>query len=427
MTMDILLYEIKKVIKSPILIALSVVFIIFNGIVIYDNSYIREDLKLANELIKKTGYEINDEMFGKMDLEYSQLMQELNIVTKEMFNKEFQSLSEFLDSEEYKKINYREVDFSDSEIGVINELLIVDMYKNLSLNLIHDYEEIDIMEMAEEIVKIHGLSGEAANLVRKNYESLALRFEQLKDNGEYKNIFFPGIVYQMHRLLFGNIIGNCLIEIMILVVLMVSLLANYEQDHKTLSLVSTTYRGRNLLKDKLIVSITSAILISMVILSSSLFLYFIVFDYSEFLNVPISSAFNWEIGDGPYICWYNLSFIRYLMLSIGVVFILSVMFTSLTFIICCLLKNSYKTFFAFFVVFGVMFMLPTFINKSSPAMIWSNYNLFMMVLNPHVWFMEAGAFMTSKYYEITTILTNGIILVLLTILAINRFKKEAIV
>lgn len=100
MTMDILLYEIKKVIKSPILIALSVVFIIFNGIVIYDNSYIREDLKLANELIKKTGYEINDEMFGKMDLEYSQLMQELNIVTKEMFNKQFQSLSEFLDSEE---------------------------------------------------------------------------------------------------------------------------------------------------------------------------------------------------------------------------------------------------------------------------------------------------------------------------------------
>lgn len=199
MTMDILLYEIKKVIKSPILIALSVVFIIFNGIVIYDNSYIREDLKLANELIKKTGYEINDEMFGKMDLEYSQLMQELNIVTKEMFNKQFQSLSEFLDSEEYKKINYREVDFSDSEIGVINELLIVDMYKNLSLNLIHDYEEIDIMEMAEEIVKIYGLSGEAANLVRKNYESLALRFEELKDNGEYKNIFFPGIVYRMHR------------------------------------------------------------------------------------------------------------------------------------------------------------------------------------------------------------------------------------
>lgn len=424
--MDILLYEIKKVIKSPILIALSVVFIVFNGIVIYDNSYIREDFKLANELIKKTGYEINDEMFGKMDLEYSQLMQELNIVTKEMFNKEFQSLSEFLDSEEYKKINYREVDFSDSEIDVINELLIVDMYKNLSLNLIHDYEEINIMEMAEEIVKIHGLSGEAANLVRKNYESLALRFEQLKDNGEYKNIFFPGIVYQMHRLLFGNIIGNCLIEIMILVVLMVSLLANYERDHKTLSLVSTTYRGRNLLKDKLIVTITSAILISMVILATSLFLYFIVFDYSEFLNVPISSAFNWE-KDGPYICWYNLTLIRYLMLSLGVTFILSVMFACLAFIISCLLKNSYKTFFAFFIVFGAVFMLPTFINKSSPAMIWSNYNLFMMVLNPQAWFMEAGAFMTSKYYEITTILTNGIILVLLTILAINRFKKEAIV
>lgn len=413
-------------IKSPILIALSVVFIIFNGIVIYDNSYIRKDFKLANELIKKTGYEINDEMFGKMDLEYSQLMQELNIVTKEMFNKEFQSLSEFLDSEEYKKINYREVDFSDSEIDVINELLIVDMYKNLSLNLIHDYEEINIMEMAEEIVKIHGLSGEAANLVRKNYESLALRFEQLKDNGEYKNIFFPGIVYQMHRLLFGNIIGNCLIEIMILVVLMVSLLANYERDHKTLSLVSTTYRGRNLLKDKLIVTITSAILISMVILATSLFLYFIVFDYSEFLNVPISSAFNWE-KDGPYICWYNLTFIRYLMLLLGVTFILSVMFACLAFIISCLLKNSYKTFFAFFIVFGAVFMLPTFINKSSPAMIWSNYNLFMMVLNPQAWFMEAGAFMTSKYYEITTILTNGIILVLLTILAINRFKKEAIV
>ena len=422
--MNIKLFEVKKIITSPILIILTAIFIIYNGFIIYENSYIREDLKLANNLIDKYGYEVNDGIIDMLQVEYDKKIIELNNVTRDRFNKEFNSISEFLDSEEYKSVIYIGKEFTQEEIDLFVSLSTIDLYKNSVIENIESYESIDIMNMAEGYIMDYELSGRAAELVRENYKKLLPRFEELKNNKEHKKLFFVGTIYKTHSLLFRKIFGKCLLEIMALVVLMVGLVINYERENKTLSIVSVTKRGRNLVKDKLAVCIGGAITITVIILGVTLIFYFITFDYTSIYNVPISSALNWELT--PVISWYNISFIQYLSICIVIAIVLAVIFTGIDFIIASVLKDSYKTFFVFFMLFGLVFMLPRIIDNSYKLLIWSHYNVFILSLNPHMWLREAGPFMTDKYFMFKTLVSNGLAVLMLSYWCIKRFKKENI-
>lgn len=423
--MDIKKQELKKVLSNPILIVLAVVFQLYNGLIIYENSYIREDVKLANRLIDKFGYEVNDEMLKSLDEEYTSKTKELNKIIKDRFNKEFSSVSAFLNSDEYKSLLYSSESYLQSEVDLFDELLTIGNYKNVAIDLIDAYEDLDIMEMAQGGIEAYGIGGDAANLVRKNYEKLIPRFNELKNNGEHKNLFFIGTIYKTHSLLFKKIFVKVIFEIIILIILAVSLLVNYERDNKTIALVSSTKRGRELIKDKLFICIVSAIIITALILGITLLVYFTVFDYSKVYKVPISSALNWELQ--PVISWFNVTFIEYLLMCIAVVFIASIIFASITFVICSVLKSSYKTFFVFFIIFGIVFMLPAFTGNYSKLLIWCHFNVFNLILNPNLWFREAGPFFTYKGYEFWVLSTSGLVTSLLTILCIKRFKKESIV
>lgn len=422
--MGIKLNEFKKVLKSPVLIVLTILFLIYNGFIIYSNSYIREDLNLANDFIEKFGYVVNDEMIADVSNVYESKMIELNKITKERFNKEFSSIDEFLESQEYESVLYSEEGYSDKEIELLNDLSIMNLYKNAAIDNIKAYESLDIMEMAEGSIHDYRLSGKAAEKVREIYSKLVPRFEELKSNKEHKNIYFVGYIYETHSLLYRNIIVKVLFEIIIFVILVISYLINYERDNKTIDLVCTTRRGRNLIKDKLLVALIVSIIGTAVILGITLIMYFIVFDYSKVLSVSISSALNWELT--PVISWLNISVGEYLALSILVVFILAIIFTLISFVICSILKNSYKTFFVFFILFGLVFIMQKFISNSSGMLIGSHYNVVIMTLNPHMWFREAGPFMTDKYYEVITLITNGALAIAMSIWCIKRFKKENI-
>ncbi len=422
--MEIKLNEFKKVLKSPVLIILTMLFLIYNGFIIYSNSYIREDLKLANDFIDQFGYVVNDEMIADVSKVYDNKMIELNEITKEKFNKEFSSIDEFLESSEYESIFYSDEGYSDEEIDLFRELSIMNLYKSVAIDNIRAYEGLDIMEMAEGSIHDYRLSGKAADKVREIYSKLVLRFEELKSNKEHKNIYFVGDIYETHSLLYRNIIVKVLFEIIIFVILVISYLINYERDNKTIDLVCTTRRGRNLIKDKLLVALMVSIIGTAVILGITLIMYFIVFDYSKVLSVPISSALNWELT--PMISWFNISVGEYLALSILVVFILAIIFALISFVICSILKNSYKTFFVFFILFGLVFILQKFISNSSEMLIGSHYNVVIMTLNPHMWFREAGPFMSDKYFEVLTLATNGALAIAMSIWCIKRFKKENI-
>ncbi|MDZ5253597.1 hypothetical protein [Clostridium sp. LIBA-8841] len=412
--------EWEKLFRNPIFIFLTGIFLIYNMLLIYNNSNIKEDLERTNELISEFGYKVDEDMLKGLENKYDEKMKQLNEMTERKLHKTFSTMDEFLISEDYEKGI-----FSEDDKELISELGIINLYKNATPVFISEIEKLNASDLAEGTISMYGLKGDAADLVRKNYEELGQRLQELKNNGEHKNLFFFGKSYETQNLLYKKVIGACLIEIMILVVLGVSFLVNYESENKILGLVSTTKRGRKLILDKLSVGLMYSLLVAAIILGVTLIIYFTVFDYSKLWNVPISSALNWE--SGPHISWLNLTVLQNLILSIGVVFIIALISGGISFCLCLFLKSSYKAFFAFFILFGALFMMTGLFSMSSPLVIWSNYNVFVLALNPQFWFAEAGAFMTSKHYVTSTLLSNVVIVAILSFFLIKRFKKTDIV
>lgn len=413
--------EWEKLFRNPVLIVLAGIFLIYNFILIKDNSYIKEGLEETNKLISQVGYKVDENMLKKLENMYDEKMKDLNELTERKLHKTFESMDEFLANKDFHNWTYEEKVFSKEDMDLINQLSAINLYKNITPEFIHRIESLDSEKMAESNINKYGFKGEAANLVRKNYEDLGKRLQELKINGEHKNLFFFGESYRTQNLLYKKVIGACLIEIMILVVLGVCFLINYERENKTLGLVSATKRGRNLIKDKAIVGLIYSILVAIIILVITLIVYFSVFDYSKIWNVSISSALNWEVG--PHISWYNLTVLQNLLLSIGVVLIISLISGGISLSLCLFLKSSYKAFFAFFILFGGLFMLPGLFSMSSKLVIWSYFNIFVLTLNPQKWFAEAGALLTSKYYIEGTLISNGIIVTIISLILIKRFKN----
>lgn len=423
--MDIKLYEIKKIITSPIIIALTTIFILFNILTIFNNSCIRDDLKLISNIIDQFGYEINDEIVKTMKEKNKVNLDALNKLTLKKINKKYESIEEFFESDEYQNNIYQDNIFTQKELLFLNEMNFLEIYSVLAVDLIDSYENINIMKVAKSDVKAYGLSEKASQIATQKYKDLEDRFEEIKDNKEHKNFFFFGKSYQTHTMLFGDLFSSCIYQIMILVVLITSYLINYEFDNKTNLVVYSTKRGRKNDKDKLIICIVSTLIISTLILGVSLLSYFIVFDYSKVINIPINSVFNWEKPQ-PYISWFNHNVLQRIVISIVVVLVVSIIFTGITFIISKLIKSSYIVFFVFFIVFGINIIIPTIVGTSSGLIMYLQYDVFNLILSPQMWFMSKDPLIINKYYEVITLGSWIIIVVTGSLYVMDRFKKEDI-
>ena len=179
--------------------------------------------------------------------------------------------------------------------------------------MISDYATLDIKALGEAEIVTYGLSGKAADILRREHKELDNRFEQLKQNEEHKEWFFLGKPYEMHSFLFRTMFKTFMFEALLLIVLATALLTTYEFENKTHLLTYSTKRGRSLMKDKLCASLITGTAITTFLLLITLGTYFIVFDYTHLWGSSISSAFNWEYKM-PYIPWWELSFVKFLLI-----------------------------------------------------------------------------------------------------------------
>ena len=420
--MNIKLYELKKVITSPIILILTILFVFFNIMNIKTSSYIKNDINAINKIIGEFGSEINDKALDKMKSENISNLEKINLISKEKFNKTFESIADFIESDEYLSATYDDKVFSKGENQFFIEANALDYYATVANDVIADYEDIDIKSIGEGTIEAYDIKGKAEDLVREEYKKLEDRFEEIKENKEHKNFFFFGKLFKTHKLLYKETIRTCIFEIVILVVLISTHLINYEFDNKTSLLVYSTKRGRNNVKDKILVSICSSLLVSMIILGITLLAYFITFDYSNVLNVPINSSFNWDYKL-PYIGWFNITFIQHLGLSLLVILVCVPIFACITLIISKIVKNSYIVFFVFFILFGICIMIPSLVSTSSVLITKIGYDVFNLIISPDSFFMQRGPFNLNKYYEVITLSAWIIITTLGSVAVINRFKK----
>src|SRR5690606_22781936 len=146
-------------------------------------SYFKDELKVLNKIVDRFGYKIDDEMINRFKEYYDEQIEELNNkIVREKNSKKYNSISEFYADHKYDI----EEAYNKEEVEFIEELGIMEAYYNMIWKIDDFYSSIDIMDRAESEILKYGLSGKAANIVRKQYEALNERFHQLVNNNEHK-------------------------------------------------------------------------------------------------------------------------------------------------------------------------------------------------------------------------------------------------
>ncbi|MED1865764.1 hypothetical protein P4V41_20085 [Fictibacillus nanhaiensis] len=417
--------EFKKIISSPVILGLFVLFLLFNCFLIYQQSSIRNDMKSLQPIVKETGTLMDEEGRNKLQTSYEKDLTNWNQLSKSKTGDTYQRAVDFYKPELYYSLIESNI-YSEKELQNINKLAIKETYVSSIQEIETLYSNLNVMENAEEGIRLFGLKGAAAETVREHYTVLKPRVEELVQNKEHLHLFFHGKMFGTHSFLFKTLFGFMLFQAMILIVLFTAFIVNYEFEHKTSLVAYSTKRGRNLVWDKLLVSIFAGTLVTVTLLAITLFIYFMVFDYSGLWNVPISSGFLIELNNIPFISWWNVTFIQYLFMTCGLVVICQILFVLITFCLSMLIRNSYIVFTLFGVIFLAGLYIPSIMPKDSIMLLYTHFSPFILVMNVKKWWMESGVFTTFKYYEVMTV-TGWLVALLLTAwFFIKRFARENI-
>lgn len=412
--MRIVLLECKKVIMSPVIIGLFLLFTAFNLLVILNSSDHKDELKIVNEIIDTYGREITPSSLELFKKDIQSDLKELEQLTGKRYDSVYDFL-EGLDVEAYER-------YSDKEKTFITQLQLKEMYEWTASSIDENYAEIDVEKLGQTSLEMYQISGPAAKTYLAENEKFAKRFDDMIQNEEHKEWFFAGKAYKMHTYLFNNIFLQMTIEILLLVVLSTAFLATYEFEQRSHLVTFSTRRGRKLMKDKLAASLATAVVTAALVLGSTLGVFFTVFDYSHVWGTSISSAFNWEYNF-PNVAWWDLSVGQFLLGAIGVLFIGVLLISVLTFAISILIKNSYVTFFVVAAGFILLYMLPSFMPHSSNLLFVAGYTLPTLLLAISGLFMGSSGMIFFKNFEWVTIGVWTAITIVTLFISYRRFAK----
>lgn len=408
--MRIVWLELQKIIRSPIIWLLLIVFTAFNIYFIFSNMYVKDELKIANDIVEKYGVTFDDSTLEKMEKDLQSDLVKIE---------EDQSVETFLNELTYEIYNAKD----DETKKAIDEIAERYAYLVQASNLEQRYAKIDVQELQRDILMSMELTGPGARIVERHFEKVDQRLNEFVNNEEYKQWFFAGNPYRMHSHLFRSIFKMIALEGTILVVLMTAFLVCYEQDHRTSLVVYSTKKGRTVQLSKWFASMIASVCTGVFILVLTLGVYFSVYDYSGLWSSSVSSGLNWE-HKLPYVLWWDMSYLTYVIFAIGIVISLWLIIATCTFVTSVLLQNSYITMISMFLLLVAIFIVPSALHFSSLLLVIAHFNITLLLLNPHMYFNSLAGLIGFRYFEVTTLVTWTIFAGVLLLISYRYFHRK---
>lgn len=410
--MQITWYEFKKAITSPVVVILLVLFISFNAFQVISQSYAKEELKVVNEITSTYGSTITNDNLQQMK---GNLYQDIKQLSSEQ---DVQTYLEKMTFEKYEQANA-------TEQKAIDQLSLNYMYYALGDEIEERYNAINMTELRDGFFATHPLQGWLAAFMGQQFTKWENRYDEILETEEYKEWFFAG-KYRMHSELFRYLVKNITIQSVLLVILMTTLIANYEVEHRSQFTIYTTKKGRNLIWHKFLASLSVSLLAFVLLVGFSLGVFFIVYDFSNVWNAPVSSALNWEYKL-PYITWWPLTIWQFLVLAILIELFVVLIVSILTFAISLYVRNSYFTWIICMAMLVALFVLPSILNAYPLLQFISSLNITLVLLNPHMYFTGGTNFTMIQYFELWTLLLWMFIALVSSGWATRRFLKKDVV
>lgn len=389
--MRVLRWEIRKAFLSPSVLGLVFLFMAFNLYLVLHNSVIKEDLKKTSAFAAAYGTDITGESLDAMKDDYDSLVKQVNLAIEEKESKSYKDMNSFFTDHAFDPLE----NYTKEERELFNDAGLLEYYYSSSLYADEEYRKIDPVAIAEYDIQKYGLTGSAAELVRSQYGKFEERFKEVLKNGEHMNLFHSQEAFGTHLLLFKTMFKTFLLEGVILAALITGHVINFEFDRGTHLLAYSSRRGRRLWQDKFLAALTANLVLFTVMLAAGLAVYFAVFPYSQFWQVPMSGYFN--KGEHWFMTVREMTFLQYLAAVIGLSFVMIIIFTLMAALISRWILNSYLVFFAFLLLFGMLFAVQKLFPTSNASYFIGLFTPVNLVLNPFVWFMHRAMHVISGF------------------------------
>lgn len=296
------------------------------------------------------------------------------------------------------------------------------------------YKDFDIMAFKADIEKMFVTphSAAAQRIIDRNYQKAAARVDEIRQDREAYDKYYPGVTFSLHEMLYDNLFTLILFELAIIACFMTAYLMKYEEFYDTHQNVYATKIGRSIVFSKAAASAVASALAAFIVITVSVICFLIVLPQSwNFLQSSVSAAMATErrgMVQYPFITWERMSQLRYLLRVCAVTVGYTVTASLVTFVLSFISKNAYinavLTAMLYFALYVAAAVLPGsnlfgFVLQFTPT--WG-------MLNVPNWFMEyvLNPYMSYPGYETWVCLGWQILAAAATLPLWRYFRRKGI-
>ena len=290
------------------------------------------------------------------------------------------------------------------------------------------YDDLDMTSLEKTKIELSRIDpqGSYRSFIDYSYSRLNDRVKEIKEDGEYDQMIYPGAIFGLHNILYNKIFDKVLLEMMAMISICVLFLMDYERMGKCEDLVYATRSGRRLQLKKLFAGIGLGTAAGSVLQAATLVIYFSRVPYRGFWNTSISSAIAMEprgVLKYPFITFIKMTFGQYLAATVIMGLLLVIIVGLLTGAIRLFLKNSYL---AALVTIVLLMALLSLSGRQTGT--WADLVTSMNPLTTHrycgSWFMEDCLFNSFPAYNFISMGSQLAVTLLLLVIGYRVFRKR---
>ncbi len=373
-------WELRKIFQTPMIIVFLAVCLAFNVILIFTNTYDRDYIQFISGTVSRYG-DTADEKFVL-------------------------AVENQPDSEERDRL-------LSASSSVQKDFL----------------KDIETQKFAEAYVKSAGISGFWADVLIAKYQTLDSVVARLAEEGADQTLYAAEVTNNLHRQLFDILLHAVLTEGIIAAFLSMLLIFGMESFYNTAEIVYSAKTGRKIVFSKIGAGFLCGLGSYVALTAVTLFVYFLVFDFSGIWNSNVSSQFHTvsdQVISKPFLTWESMTVLEYLWMQIALGAFLLLIFSLLGAVLGLLFQNSYLSFAILAALWMLFLLLPDWLQKIG----WFGSS-FAAALSPFWvwniqsgWFTDLGAGSPLPWWESVGVAVSIAFSVILLLAAKRKFYRK---
>lgn len=292
------------------------------------------------------------------------------------------------------------------------------------------YDELDMTIVEEEKLQEIGyqVSDSYKKFLDNQYLDLQRRVKEIRESEDGNDIFYLGNYINFHSKLYIKILRIAVLEMLLIMMVSVSYLMDYERNNRTSDVIISSRFGRKIAYIKAAAGTCVGFLFSAVIMACTLLVFFSIIPMKGLWNTSVSSIFIAEDRElfYPFITWKDMTVAGYLVTTVALIMLFVVIVGIFSASVWLFMKNGWYTFTVILGTVAILYFIPQIyriknffstIFLLNPVKLWSRIGR---------WFMEDELPLCFRGNEAVSIALFAVTSAILLVLSVVSYWKSSL-